>query len=170
MISISVEVGSYRLSPSAASDLEGIWLYTAEMWSGRQADSYYSEIMDMIESLAAGERQGRKVDARQGYLKYPVGKHHAYFRRSDSGIEFIRILRQSTDVNLHLRPRLPPQSFTRLHFGRCLDIPAELLSSARSLHDCVDRSAQFDSNTRCSTNAAAPGSFKRSEAATFSGP
>ena len=68
----------------------------------RQADSYYSEIMDMIESLAAGERQGRKVDVRQGYLKYPVGKHHVYFRRSDSGIEVIRILHQSMDVNLHL--------------------------------------------------------------------
>ena len=95
MISISVEVGSYRLSPSAASDLEGIWLYTAETWSRRQADSYYSEIMDMIESLAAGERQSRKIDLRQGYLKYPVGKHHVYFRRSDSGIEVIRILHRA---------------------------------------------------------------------------
>ena len=82
MTSISVEVGSYRLSPSAASDLEGIWLFTAETWSGRQADSYYFEFMDKIESLAAGKRQGRKVDARHGDLKYPVGKHHAYFRRA----------------------------------------------------------------------------------------
>ena len=56
-------------------------------------------IMDMIESLAAGERRGRKIDVRQGYLKYPVGKHHVYFRRSDSGIEVVRIPHQSMDVN-----------------------------------------------------------------------
>lgn len=117
MIRISVEVGSYRLSPSAASDLEGIWLYAAETWSGRHADSYYSEIMDMIESLAAGERQSRKIDVRQGYLKCPVGKHHAYFRRSDSGIEDIRILHRSMDVNPHLWPRLPRHSFAPLHLG-----------------------------------------------------
>ena len=55
--------------------------------------------MDMIESLAAGERRGRKIDVRQGYLKYPVGKHHVYFRRSDGGIEVIRIPHQSMDVN-----------------------------------------------------------------------
>ena len=102
MIGISVEVGSYRLSPRAESDLEGIWLYTAETWSGGRADSYCSEIMDMIDLLAAGERQGRTVDVRQGYLKYPVGKHHVYFRRSDNGIEVIRILHQSMEVSLHL--------------------------------------------------------------------
>ena len=79
MIGISVEVGPYRLSPHAESGLECIWLYTAETWSGGRADRCYSEIMDM----AAGERQSRTVDVRQSYLKYPVGKHHAYFRRFD---------------------------------------------------------------------------------------
>lgn len=67
-----------------------------------QADGYCSDIMDAIELLAAGERQGRNVDVRDGYLKYSVGKHHVYFRKSDNGIEVTRILHQSMDVSLHL--------------------------------------------------------------------
>ena len=67
-----------------------------------QADGCCSDIMDTIELLAAGERQGRDVDVRDGYLKYSVGKHHVYFRRSDNGIKVARILHQSMDGNLHL--------------------------------------------------------------------
>ena len=72
-----------------------------ETRSVAQADNHYSGNMDAIELLAAGERQGREVDARGGGLKHPVGKHQVHFCRSDCGIEVIRILRQRMDVNLH---------------------------------------------------------------------
>lgn len=85
----------------AESNLEGIWLCAFETRSVAQADNHYSGSMHAIELLAAGERQGREVDAREGCLKHPVGKHQVHFCRSDCGIEVIRILRQRMEVNLH---------------------------------------------------------------------
>jgi len=35
----------YRISKKAVSDLEEIWLYTAEKWSVLQADRYYSLLL-----------------------------------------------------------------------------------------------------------------------------
>lgn len=52
-------MASYRLSPLAESDLEQIWLYTLNEWSVDQANRYYGQIVDTIEELASGQKQGR---------------------------------------------------------------------------------------------------------------
>ena len=95
-------MASYRLSPLAESDLEQIWLYTLNEWSLDQANRYYEQIIDTIEELASGHKQGRDVDVRDGYLKYPVGRHFVFFRRSDSTTDGIRVLHQSMDAGRHL--------------------------------------------------------------------
>jgi len=95
-------MGAYRLSPLAESDLEYIWIYTVERWSETQADSYYADIIDAIKTLASGERTGRRVDLRDGYQKYTVGRHFVFFRLSDIGVDVIRILHQSMDVERYL--------------------------------------------------------------------
>ncbi|MCY4301428.1 MAG: type II toxin-antitoxin system RelE/ParE family toxin [Aestuariivita sp.] len=82
-------MGSFRLSPLAESDLEHIWLYTWNEWSLDQANRYYDQIMDTIEELTSGQKQGRKVDVRDGYLKYAVGRHCIFFRRSDDMTDVI---------------------------------------------------------------------------------
>lgn len=89
-------------SPAAAADIDSIWNYTAETWGVAQAESYTDDIRDACMVLAAGERLGRKVDLREGYLKYQVGRHFLFYRATDTGIEVIRILHQSMDVNRHL--------------------------------------------------------------------
>ncbi|WP_238840697.1 type II toxin-antitoxin system RelE/ParE family toxin [Roseobacter cerasinus] len=58
--------------------------------------------MDTIEELASGQKQGRDVDIRDRYLKYPVGRHFVFFRRSDGMTDVIRVLHQSMDSGLHL--------------------------------------------------------------------
>ena len=93
---------SYRLSPLAESDLEQIWLYTLNEWSVNQANRYYDQIMDTIEELASGQKQGRKVDIRDGYLKYAVGRHFVFFRCSDGMTDVIRVLQQSMDTGRYL--------------------------------------------------------------------
>jgi toxin ParE1/3/4 len=93
---------AYRLTPLAEDDLDGIWSYTLLEWSYEQAENYYDDIIDAIEKLAAGERQGRAVSIRDGYQKYIIGKHLVFFRQSDSGIDVIRILHQRMDVDRHL--------------------------------------------------------------------
>ena len=67
-----------------------------------QADRYYRDIIAAIDRLAVGEISGRASEIRLGYLKYPVGRHFVFFRQFQDGIEVIRILHQSMDVNRHL--------------------------------------------------------------------
>ncbi len=89
-------------SPAAAADLDNIWDYTVEEWGTDQADRYTDDIQDICRSLARGDKRGRDVDARAGYRKQAVGKHFVFFRVTDAGIEVIRILHQSMDVERHL--------------------------------------------------------------------
>lgn len=89
-------------SPAAAADLDNIWDYTAEEWGVEQADRYTDDVQSTCRGLARGEKRGRDVDVRSGYLKHAVGKHFVFFRTTEAGIEVIRILHQSMDVGRHL--------------------------------------------------------------------
>ena len=89
-------------SPAAAADIGAIWDYTADTWGMDQADRYVDDIRAACTALASGERVGRKVDVRDGYLKYPVGRHLIFYRQNRPGIVVIRVLHQSMDVERHL--------------------------------------------------------------------
>ncbi len=94
---------NFKLFPLARADLEEIWLYTLKTWSADQADSYHQKIVNAFEALAAGTRQGRKVDQiRQGYLRLAVGSHFIFYRDSGERIEIVRILHQRRDFERHL--------------------------------------------------------------------
>lgn len=94
--------GTYRLTPLAESDLEDIWDFTAETWSVSQAVNYTDDIIDALENLASSAREGRPVVAREGYLKYLVGRHVIYFQRRETTLVVVRILHQSMDLDRHL--------------------------------------------------------------------
>jgi toxin ParE1/3/4 len=89
-------------SPVAIADIGAIWDYSAETWGVDQADRYVDDIRAACVALASGERAGRKVDVRDGYLKYPVGRHLIFFRQDGPGTVVIRVLHQSMDVDRHL--------------------------------------------------------------------
>jgi toxin ParE1/3/4 len=93
---------TYDLSEKAKADLREIWNYTEDRWGEQQADTYYRDIIKTFELLATGERQGRKSDVRDGYLKYPVGQHFVYFTKGESKIIVIRVLHGRMDVDRHL--------------------------------------------------------------------
>lgn len=93
----------FRLRPKARADLEGIWLYTADHWSVKQADIYHNRIIDTMTALASGRVKGRSAEhVRPGYLKYPAGSHFVFFKEADYGIDVIRILHSQMDVERHL--------------------------------------------------------------------
>jgi len=96
------ESRGYRLYPLAQADLEDIWSYTALRWSAEQAESYHAAIIATFEGLAAGNKQGRSSDVRDGYFKYAVGSHLVFYRRSETIIDIVRILHQRMDVTRHL--------------------------------------------------------------------
>ena len=92
----------YRLTPLAEKDLEDIWRYSCETWSATQADRYFADIMDVIEDLAEGRRQGRELPYAEGYLSSPAGRHLVFFRPDGNCIDVIRILHQRMDALRHL--------------------------------------------------------------------
>ena len=58
----------------------------------------------MIEALAADPKKGRRIDdIRPGYRKQAAGSHFIFYRLARPGIEIVRILHQSMDVEAHLR-------------------------------------------------------------------
>ena len=89
-------------SPAAVADLDDIWDYTAEQWGLTQVEHYIDSIRDACIGLASGNRQGRAVDIRDGYLKYVIKRHRVFFRTSESGISVIRVLHQSMDLDQYL--------------------------------------------------------------------
>ena len=92
----------YRLSPLADTDLEDIWLYTLETWSRDQADRYLRTLFSAFADLATGRKTGRPARVRDGYFKHSVGAHVIYFRRSEFGIDVIRVLHGRMDADRHL--------------------------------------------------------------------
>ncbi len=96
-------MGDYTLRPKARQDLEKIWFYTYENWGEDQADSYIYDIDKMFQELAAHPQKGLSCDEiREGYRKQFVGKHVIFYRFSKKGIEIVRILHQSMDIERHL--------------------------------------------------------------------
>lgn len=89
-------------SPAAVADLDDIWDYTAEQWGLEQAEHYIDSIRDACIGLARGERQGRAVDIRDGYVKYAIKRHLVFFRVSETGISVIRVLHQRMDIDQYL--------------------------------------------------------------------
>ena len=91
-----------KFSPAAVADIGAIWDHTAETWGADRADRYIDGIRDACEALARDDVQGRKVELRPGYLKYPAGRHLVFFRMTGTGVEVIRVLHQRMDTERHL--------------------------------------------------------------------
>lgn len=95
----------YKLSKEAAKDLENIWLYTFEHWSGEQADRYYNLLLDEIEHAAKNPRAGKDYDhVREGYFRIRSKSHYIFYKIDsiENVIEIVRILHQRMDIEARL--------------------------------------------------------------------
>lgn len=92
-----------RLSALARADLREIARYTAERSSTDQATRYASEIRDVLVQLGEGTREGRPIEACEGYLKPQVRSHFIVYRKAGSGFDVIRVLHQRMDVPRQLQ-------------------------------------------------------------------
>ena len=91
----------YKLSKEAVRDLESIWLYTFETWSGEQADRYYNLLLDEIEYASENPHAGKDYShVRDGYLRTRVKSHYIFYKinSGENLIEIIRILHQRMDL------------------------------------------------------------------------
>lgn len=97
-------MASFTLRPKAVQDLADIWNYTVQTWGESQADDYIQDLNRSFVSLSKHPGKGKSCDdIREGYRKYPVGKHIVFYRQmSQTEIEIIRVLHQARDIKRHL--------------------------------------------------------------------
>jgi toxin ParE1/3/4 len=96
-------MAEYRLSPSAARDLEGIWKYTRREWGLEQAERYTDLLTAAFRVLAESPTFAPACDhIRQGYRRRHVERHMIYFRVTDYGVAIIRVLHERMNAPHHL--------------------------------------------------------------------
>lgn len=79
-------------SKKAVEDLTGIWDYTFDTWSERQADKYYELLVDSFRLLADNPTLGRAyTEIADNIMGYKAGQHIIFYQ--DSSIKEIAILR-----------------------------------------------------------------------------
>jgi len=91
------------LRPQARADLKGIWVYTRREWNRQLADEYLVGLRRCLETLAEWPKVGSDCGyIRRGYRKYPCHRHVIFYCITADGIDVVRILHESMDVESHL--------------------------------------------------------------------
>ncbi len=90
---------SYCIRSLAQDDLESIWLYTCEVWSVTQADSYLDAIIQRFDWLVQNPTLGKsRDDVKSGYFCFPEGMHLIFYIVKNKKIEIIGIPHQRMDI------------------------------------------------------------------------
>lgn len=86
-------------SPIALEDLRNIWHYIADDIV-KQADILMFKLRDRIAHLAHHNGMGRpRPELAEKLRSYPVGRYCLFYRQMENGIEVVRILHSSRDLN-----------------------------------------------------------------------
>ena len=93
----------FLLTRQALEDLREIGRYTQERW-GREQRRHYLALLDRsFKDLAENPSQGQRCDEiRDGYRKFPSGRHPIFYRELAGGIEIVRVLHERMDMGTHL--------------------------------------------------------------------
>lgn len=88
------------LRQEAIDDLNGIWDYTFENWSEKQADKYYATIKVACKAIGKNPEMGKEYTEISKDLRgLKSGKHILFYQIiSKNEIEVIRILHERMDL------------------------------------------------------------------------
>lgn len=90
--------GTFRLSAAAENDLVDIWCYAANH-SETTADDLIDQLVKRFLMLASFQEAGRRREAlAPGLRSFPVSQHVIFYRSVPAGIEVIRVLHGSRDI------------------------------------------------------------------------
>ena len=94
---------SFRLLPEVENDLESIWRYTAKNWSIDQAHAYLDGLVDIFKLLSENPLMCRE----RNEFAPPVNIHHhahhlVVFILTEIGVDIVRILHESMDIDMQL--------------------------------------------------------------------
>ena len=89
----------YKISRLAEQDLEDIWVYLAEN-NQIAADKQIAKILNCLPMLAQFPDIGKTRDDLSDSLRsFPVKPYIVFYIKLDNGIEVVRILHQSRDID-----------------------------------------------------------------------
>lgn len=91
---------NYKLTNKAVEDLSGIWNYTIDTWSEKQADKYYQVLLDSFTEIAENPRIGRNYNGITNQLfGLKAGRHIIFYRiLGEDFVEITRILHEQMDL------------------------------------------------------------------------
>ncbi len=90
----------YKLTNKATEDLSQIWNYTFEVWSERQADKYYNELISSFDEIALNPKIGSVYSqVKDNLLGLKSGRHIIFYEIIKSDLILInRVLHQRMDL------------------------------------------------------------------------
>ncbi len=97
-------MAKYFLTNKAVEDLNDIWNYTINVWSEKQAEIYYTLLINTCNELAIKPDQGKSYEViTNNIFGFKAGQHVIFYRKiSENEIEVIRILHGMMDLKNHL--------------------------------------------------------------------
>jgi len=93
-------MAEYKLTNKAVEDLSKIWDYTFEVWSEKQADKYYDELIYNFQEIAENSDLGKNYEGITTQLFGIKANRHIIFYRtlSKDYVEITRILHERMDL------------------------------------------------------------------------
>jgi toxin ParE1/3/4 len=93
-------MSEYKLTNKAVADLSKIWEYTFEVWSEKQADKYYDELILNCEEITENSDLGKNYEGISKQLLGIKANRHIIFYRtlSEDYVEITRILHERMDL------------------------------------------------------------------------
>ncbi|MGA7564274.1 MAG: type II toxin-antitoxin system RelE/ParE family toxin [Desulfobaccales bacterium] len=90
--------------PLSLRDLAEIWDYIADDNEAR-ADAFIDSIDQKLQTLASHPNMGRsREELAVGLRSFPIGRHVIFYRVIPGGVEIIRVLHGSRDLNPIFHP------------------------------------------------------------------
>lgn len=98
-------MAKYELTNKAVVDLNGIWEYTVEYWSEKQADRYYDMLLGVCQDIADNPALGKNYDGvTSDLLGVKANRHIIFYRKSDTApVEITRILHERMDLEKKMK-------------------------------------------------------------------
>lgn len=96
-------MAAYRLTRRAATDLDGIFEFTAETFGVEQARSYLDGIHGCCERLSGNPLLGRSADSlAAGLRRYEFRSHVVFYLPDPEGVVVVRVLHVRMDPSRHV--------------------------------------------------------------------
>ncbi|MGO3182981.1 MAG: type II toxin-antitoxin system RelE/ParE family toxin [Aequorivita sp.] len=93
-------MADFKLTNKAVEDLSKIWNYTFEVWSEKQADKYYIELISNCQEISENPDLGKNYEGiSKNLLGLKLNRHIIFYRiLSESNVEITRILHERMDL------------------------------------------------------------------------